>query len=221
MHKLAVIVVASIVAVLFSTTATAHVKRWVGSGAAGSLNFGFLDCGDGSDPVLNMSIGGFCFGTKSDGFLPDDYPTASDCVPNSLGDCVIAIRDFSPLSFNRGVYCQDLNQDLFCGGAVGEPANARTEPIMEFCDAGFYPLIIDSPIDASPRPAGVWNSQSPATDPDATWAGHNWDPDHAIVFFMGTLDRGNPFSPLPCQGSTYIAAFGNGCHAPVTWFECG
>lgn len=178
------------------STANAHQKSYVQPNVVPAMVFGLGElqipnCGDSQDPVLDLGVGAVCFGTVADGTLPPDYPTASDCVPafggpfDSTGECSINIVDdlISPVAAR---YCQDLNDDLFCGGQPGEAACCRTEPRVVFCDA----LAINTPIDSTPRATGTWIG-GPISDPLFTWSTNNWDPNSSIYVFFLTVTQAN------------------------------
>lgn len=202
-----------VLSALVAGVGQAHTKFYVQWNAQHVLRFALVDCGDGSDPVLNISGGGYCFGTKADGTLPDDFPTASDCVPafsgplDPTGECTVTTVDdlFSPI---LGSYCQDLNDDVFCGGAAGEPAAARTEPRVNFCDS----ITINTPIDLTPRAQGLWIG-GPVSDPATTWVTNNWDPDSVILVFLGVITQGNPAVPGPCGAVVHQGTHGFGTHS--------
>lgn len=96
--------------VAFAGVGSAHVRWYAQNNAANALKFAVLDCGDGSDPVLNLSLGGFC--------INDCVPAFSDPL-DPTGECTITVVD-DVNSNVRATACQDLNDSLICGDAPGE-----------------------------------------------------------------------------------------------------
>lgn len=211
-------------------TGGAHTKHFLLGGSLATetiigtgLAVAVVDCGDGSDPVLNISIGGFCFGTKADGNLPADYPTDSDCVPNSLGECHIALSNLHHLAglSRGGTYCQDLDRDGLCGEFETDfqTEGFYVEPRVLLCYTG-NGLVIKSPLNPTPRRLGVVG-ESPS---ETNWLTDNWDPDHSILFFVTSPVRSNQAINERCpslflQGEESILE-GLGCHPEDEFSTC-
>lgn len=206
---------------MVSIDGLAHSKRYVNPQVRDetAANFlvavGVIDCGPGSDPLLNPSVGGFCFGTADDGDLPPDPPGASDCVPSfedeldPTGECTISLLDdlAAPV---HAFYCQNLDDDPFCGGAVGEPVHARTEPGVYFCGS----ITINAPLDPTPRSTGLAGG-----DPGSTWIGNNWDPASRIIVFLSKLADQLPLQGNPVQNTDPLGGpCGTTVEDPTTGF---
>lgn len=101
------------------------------------------DCGIGNHPVLNLSMGGVCFGaTPATGWGNGNH-NRNDLLGNPAGSedpqhitaGDTALLDVWDGSFPGGIpalYCQNLNQDedLLCGGKVlGEGEAGSTDPL--------------------------------------------------------------------------------------------
>lgn len=124
-----------------------------------------FDCTPGNHPVLNVGIGGVCFGAgKENGWDNDEPCSFLGCPGGTSGDpqhitaAATAVLDVPDTGFPGGVaasYCQDLNKDLLCGGNLTGPPEAgspspdcqlahregagactlRAEPWVDLCDS--------------------------------------------------------------------------------------
>lgn len=98
-------------------------------------------CGIGNHPVVNLTIGGVCFGAGTrDGWANGNWDKldplgnpAGSTDPQHISDTATALIDVADAGFPGGIpatYCQNLNwefnEDLLCGGNAtgpGEPTN--------------------------------------------------------------------------------------------------
>lgn len=80
---------------------SAHTRWYANWSAVEALKVALVDCGDGTDPVINNSFGGFCINDPTDPITI----TITDDVSGNV----------------RATACQDLNNDGVCSGAERTP----------------------------------------------------------------------------------------------------
>lgn len=167
----------------------------------------FSGCGDGNDPVFNLSFDGVCFGNATDGnFVGGGSHLFGEPDSNFPGKlrAYLAVVDRNFVS-HGAFYCQDLDDDDMCGGTLSEVVEGdplRAEPNMSFSCLE-SPLWLFSPLDdPTSGPGGAANPGWDRTSTETGWgyapgfpfsARGNWEPSkRAYVFFDGAV-RGNPF----------------------------
>lgn len=174
-----------------------------------------LDCGDGNDPILNLSLGGVCFGDNAHGnFHPGPghlVGTSTEVIPGVImNSSSLFILDDEFGSNVEGTYCQDWSGGGICGAEdLGEKGlEFRTEPVVDFC--GF--ITIYGP------PDDPWSSGHPGWNSGTTSDGWgylgdgatirprgNWDETLPVFVFFRDAASGNPVtgSPGPCPNSSW------------------
>lgn len=167
-------------------------------------------------PHSYVNTGGFLFSgihATSDCLFQTGVNThvclpAPEVVPNAIGTATISIVDDSTVP-KSGVYCQDLNANVFCGGDLLDDSNALTEPRVLFCGS----VIIEALFDPTPRAAGRWNG-GPLSDPVDSWVTQNWWSTADVLVFFALDLTGNPVFPFCGSPQGAIAGRGNVTHSP-------
>jgi hypothetical protein len=130
--------------VMFTGLAASHELSYVQAqpgkpNPSTGVGFSATDCGIGNHVVLNLSIGGVCFGSTPDQGWDNGNAGFTDALGNPAGSAdlqhltpagtestaTIDITD-STFALVPGTYCQALGPDTLCGGNL--TGEAETEP---------------------------------------------------------------------------------------------